>query len=92
MRASIWVLRFRAACGNALVAANTGAAAEHLTKSGAGVLLQTRTPEALADAILQISKMNLAELKQNAEAYATKFSWKNCFEKQFSLYQKLVQG
>ena len=80
------------ACGNALVAANTGAAAEHLTKSGAGVLLQTRTPEALADAILQISKMNLAELKQNAEAYAKKFSWKNCFEKQFSLYQKLVQG
>lgn len=77
------------ACGNVLVAADTGAAAEHLQGSQAGVLLKARTPEALADAIVWVSQKNLGELRQNALSYAARFSWKNCFERQFELYQKL---
>lgn len=80
------------ACGDALVAASTGAAGEHLRESGAGVLLEERTPQALASAILKISKMDMPSLKQKAVDYAKKFSWQSCFERQFAMYQKLVQG
>ena len=80
------------ASGNALVAASTGAAKEHLLGSRAGVILEERTPEALAAAILEISKMNMASLRENAVRYAQKFSWESCFERQFSLYQKLLEG
>ncbi len=80
------------ACGDALIAASTGAAAEHLRASGAGVLLEERTPQALADAIIRISKMDLPSLKRNAVDYAKKFSWQSCFERQLSLYHKLLKG
>lgn len=80
------------ACGDALVAASTGAAAEHLRASGAGVLLEERTPQALADAIVRISKMDLPSLKRKAVEYAKKFSWQSCFERQLSLYHELSKG
>lgn len=80
------------ACGDALVAASTGAAAEHLRASGAGVTLEERTPQALAEAILQISRMDVPKLKRNAVEYAQKFSWKSCFERQLSLYRQLREG
>lgn len=80
------------ACGDALIAASTGAAAEHLRASGAGVLLKERTPQALADSIIQISKMNMANLKRHAVEYAKKFSWQSCFERQLSLYHELLKG
>lgn len=79
------------ACGNALVAASTGAAAEHLKNSGAGVILEERTPQALANAILKISQMGIANLKSKATDYAKKFSWQSCFERQFALYQKIIK-
>lgn len=78
------------ACGNALVAADTGAAAEHLQGSLAGVLLHKRTPQALADAIVEISQKNLAGLKQNALSYASRFSWQDCFDRQLKLYQRML--
>lgn len=80
------------ACGDALVAASTGAAAEHLRASGAGVLLEERTPQALADSIVRISKMDMARLKRNAIDYAKKFGWQSCFERQLSLYRKIPKG
>ncbi len=78
------------ACGDALVAAPTGAAGEHLRASGAGVLLEERSARALARAIVEISKGDLPALKRKAVAYAGKFSWESCFERQLSLYRKLI--
>ncbi len=80
------------ACGDALVAASTGAAAEHLRESGAGVTLEERTPQALADSIVRVSKMDMTLLKRNATSYAKKFSWQSCFERQLSLYRKIQEG
>ncbi len=80
------------ACGDALVAASTGAAGEHLRNSGAGVLLEHRTPQALADAIIKVSQMDLPKLKNNAVAYAQNYSWTSCFKRQMAMYQKLIRG
>jgi len=78
------------ACGDALIAASTGAAAEHLKGSNAGVLLDDRTPEALARAIVAISKADKKQLKENALNYAKNFSWESCFTRQLSMYKTLL--
>ncbi len=75
------------ACGNAQIGASTGAAAEHIRESGAGVVLKERTPQALADAIVELYHSDMATMKQNARAYAEKFSWANCFKRQLELYK-----
>ena len=77
------------ASGNAQIGANTGAAAEHVFESGAGTILQNRTPEALAEAIVSLYQSNLTQKKLNARAYAEKFSWENCFRRQLELYKNL---
>ena len=75
------------ACGNAQIGASTGAAAEHIRESGAGVVLKERTPQALADAIVELYHSDMATMKQNARAYAEKFSWADCFKRQLELYK-----
>lgn len=75
------------ACGNGLVAASTGAAAEHVRNSGAGLILEERTPEALADAIVQLLEHKEFYAK-NARSYAEKYSWDACFERQLELYKQ----
>ena len=79
------------ASGNAQIGAKTGAAFEHVTESKAGTILQERTPHALADAIVELYCSDMQTMKQNARAYAEKFSWNDCFERQLSLYRKLYQ-
>lgn len=78
------------ACGNALVSASTGAAAEHVRKSRAGVLMLNHTPEALCRAVTELLQNNLQEKRKNARIYAEQFSWTNCFHRQFLIYQKLI--
>jgi alpha-1,6-mannosyltransferase len=75
------------ACGNAQIGASTGAAAEHIRESGAGVVLKERTPQALADAIVELYHSDMATMKQNARAYAEKFSLADCFKRQLELYK-----
>lgn len=75
------------ACGNAQIGASTGAAAEHIRESGAGVVLKERTPQALADAIVELYHSDMATMKQKARAYAEKFSWADCFKRQLELYK-----
>lgn len=75
------------ACGNAQIGASTGAAAEHIRESGAGVILKERTPQALADAIVELYHSDMAAMKQNARAYAEKFSWADSFKRQLELYK-----
>jgi alpha-1,6-mannosyltransferase len=76
------------ASGNCLVGASTGAAGEHIRESGAGILLQEHTPEALSQAVLQLIQGDLPEMRQKARTYAEKFSWKACFERQLGMYTK----
>lgn len=80
------------ASGNALVGAAAGAAFEHVTESGAGVILKERTPQALADAITELHHSDVQSLKQKARAYAEKFSWNDCFMRQLGLYQEISKN
>ena len=79
------------ASGNAQIGASTGAAFEHVTESGAGKVLQERTPHALSEAIVELYRSDMQAMKQKARAYAEKFSWNDCFERQLTLYRKLYQ-
>lgn len=78
------------ACGNAQIGAATGAAAEHVLDSGAGEILKKRTPQSLADAIIELYHSNLKQKKWNARAYAEKFSWEDCFKRQLDLYKQIA--
>ncbi|MCQ2107894.1 MAG: glycosyltransferase [Fibrobacter sp.] len=77
------------ACGNAQIGAYTGAAAEHVKESNAGVTLETRSPEALANAIVELYHSDLTQKKKNARLYAEKFSWNDCFKRQLELYKNI---
>ena len=77
------------ASGNALVGAAAGAAFEHVTESGAGTILKERTPEALADAIVELYHSDLTDKKAKARKYAEKFSWNDCFKRQLNLYKEI---
>ena len=77
------------ACGNAQIGASTGAAAEHIEESGAGIILKSRTPEALADAIVNLYHSDMQAMKQRARSYAEKFSWTDCFKRQLHLYKQI---
>lgn len=78
------------ASGNAQVGAATGAAFEHVTESKAGTILKERTPQALADAIIELYQSDMKRMKENARAYAEKFSWNDCFKRQLQLYRDLA--
>lgn len=77
------------ASGNALVGAAAGAAFEHIAESKAGTTLRERTPQALAEAIVQLYQSDLSGKKIKAREYAEKFSWEDCFKRQLQLYQEL---
>lgn len=78
------------ASGNAQVGAATGAAFEHVTESKAGTILKERTPQALADAIIELYQSDMKRMKENARTYAEKFSWNDCFKRQLQLYRDLA--
>lgn len=79
------------ASGNAQVGANAGAAFEHVTESKAGIVLNERTPQALANAIVELYHSDMQAMKQNARAYAENYSWEDCFKRQFELYKELTR-
>jgi len=75
-------------CGQCLIGANTGAAAEHIRESGGGIILPEMTPKALAKAICETAedKEKMREMGKNGRAYAERFSWDACFERQREFY------
>lgn len=74
--------------GLPLIAANAGAAKEHIQKSGAGLILDELTPEELCNKIVAFANLeNRQELKRKARLYAENLSWENCFERQLNIYQ-----
>jgi len=79
-------------CGQCLIGANTGAAAEHISESGGGIILPEMTPKALAKAICETAenKEKMQEMGKNGRAYAERFSWNACFERQMKFYENLT--
>lgn len=77
------------ASGNAQIGAATGAACEHVRESGAGIILEERTPHALAQAIIKLYKSDLTDKKEKARQYAVNFSWDDCFKRQLNLYKEI---
>lgn len=80
------------ASGNAQIGAATGAACEHVRESGAGLVLEQRTPHALAEAIIQLYHSDLTGKKTKARQYAEKFSWNDCFKRQLDLYKEVFNN
>jgi alpha-1,6-mannosyltransferase len=78
-------------CGQCLIGANTGAAAEHISESGGGIILPEMTPKALAKVICETAenKEKMQEMGKNGRAYAERFSWDACFERQRGFYDSL---
>ncbi|SMD32977.1 alpha-1,6-mannosyltransferase [Reichenbachiella faecimaris] len=74
--------------GLPLIAANDGAAKEHIEKSGAGFVLDEPTVEKLCEKIVAFANLkNKSKLQASARNYAGKLSWKNCFDRQLSIYK-----
>jgi len=78
-------------CGQCLIGANTGAAAEHIRESGGGIILPEMTPKALAKAICETAENEekMQEMGKNGRGYAERFSWNACFERQREFYNSL---
>ncbi|MDR2555009.1 MAG: glycosyltransferase [Fibromonadaceae bacterium] len=78
-------------CGQCLIGANTGAAAEHIRESGGGIILPEMTPKALAKAICETAEneAKMLEMGKNGRVYAERFSWNACFERQREFYDGL---
>jgi alpha-1,6-mannosyltransferase len=81
------------ASGQCIIAANAGAAAEHIGESGGGVILKKMTPEFLADAVCEIAnnKEKIQAMGACGRAYAEKFSWDACFKNQQKFYEQLIE-
>jgi len=80
------------ACGQCLIAANAGAAAEHVRESGGGIILKEMTLEALASAVCEAAQNRdkMQALGAKARAYSERFSWDACFERQREFYRGIV--
>lgn len=76
--------------GLPLIAANDGAALEHIKLSQAGIVLDEVAPAAVAKAVVDLSKKEQSELKEKARAYAENLTWDHCFESQLELYRKVI--
>jgi alpha-1,6-mannosyltransferase len=79
------------ACGQILVAADQGAAREHVEQSGAGVTVPVANPEALAAAVefLWRDRANRPERSRRAAEYARGLTWERCFEREVEVYREL---
>ncbi len=75
--------------GLPLVAANEGAAFEHIHESGAGLVLDEVTPQLVAQAVVKLDNQPLEELRVKARNYAAGLTWDSCFENQLMLYQSI---
>jgi alpha-1,6-mannosyltransferase len=81
------------ACGQTLVAANQGAAREHIEASDAGLTIPVADAEALADAVETLYRDQAGRdgRAQRAIAYARSLTWDNCFDRELVLYRMLAE-
>ena len=80
------------ACGNALIGASAGAAREHVSSSGAGLILESYKADALAKCLLELCEQDLTQKQKAARLYAEKFSWDNCFSNQLKIYSTIISS
>ncbi|HCX22867.1 MAG: glycosyl transferase family 1 [Flammeovirgaceae bacterium] len=75
--------------GLPLVAANDGAALEHVLRSEAGIVLNEHTPQDLAKSVCDLAKLIAGQdnLRKAARNYAQNLTWENCFLQQLNIYQ-----
>jgi alpha-1,6-mannosyltransferase len=80
------------ACGQILVAANQGAAREHVEKSGAGLIVPVANPAALAAAVEKLwrDRASWPERSRRAVEYAKGLTWERCFERETEIYRELA--
>ncbi len=80
------------ASGQCLIGTNAGAAAEHIRESGGGIILQEMTPEVLASAVCEIAqdRDKMQAMSAKGRAYAERFSWEACFERQREFYRGIL--
>jgi alpha-1,6-mannosyltransferase len=82
------------ACGQILVAADQGAAREHVEKSGAGLVIPVADPAALAAAVetLWRDQASWPERSRRAVEYAKGLTWERCFEREREIYRELAES
>jgi alpha-1,6-mannosyltransferase len=82
------------ACGQILVAADQGAAREHVEKSGAGLVIPVADPAALAAAVetLWRDRASWPERSRRAVEYAKGLTWERCFEREREIYRELAES
>lgn len=74
-------------CGLPLVAANDGAAYEHVDGSKAGYIISNVEGKDIADAVKEYEQLSDKGLyKARARRYAQRLTWHACFEKQLEIY------
>jgi alpha-1,6-mannosyltransferase len=81
------------ACGQILVAADQGAAREHIEASGAGLTIPVADPEALAAAVESLwrDRSSWPDRSRKAVEYASGLTWEKCFERELEVYRTLVE-
>ena len=73
--------------GISLISASEGAAPEHITNSGAGIVLEQVDPENLSKAIQAFAEAKTSNWGNLARKYAEKLSWNQCFDNQRVIYE-----
>ena len=78
------------ACGTPVAATAVGGIPEMVTASDAGVLIQERTPDAIAAAINSL--LSSRRERDRTRAHAQKFRWDDTITKQAALYHRIVDN
>jgi teichuronic acid biosynthesis glycosyltransferase TuaC len=78
------------ACGTPVVASNVGGVPEIITGPETGRIMQDRTPDALAEAVLSLRAA--LPTRQQVRAYAERFGWGETARAQAALYASVVSA
>ena len=86
------VLLEAVSCGVPVIGSNVGGITDIIVDGETGILVPEKDPEAIADAVAEISENNdlMMKLTSNAKEFVSeKFSWLSITEKFYNLYKKL---
>ena len=77
------------ACGTRVIATNAGGIGEVVTDSVAGMIMSSRTPDALIAAVraAECCEQGRAETR----AFAERFGWDETVRQQLSLYERVLE-
>jgi glycosyltransferase involved in cell wall biosynthesis len=78
------------ACGTPAIATNIWGTSEVITSSEAGMLIETRSAEAIVEAVRTIEKKMPS--REATRRYAEKFSWGETVNRLYTLFEKIVNN